>query len=164
MTLLIRSVLLITETGCNMKSYLFLPVFVLLAGAAQAQASEVFATDDGAIRGYDPVAYFTESKPVKGKPEYKLEWKGKTWYFSSEKNLVVFKASPESFAPQYGGYCAWGMSRGYKATTDATAWTIINGKLYLNYSRGVQEEWSKQPQYYIQLGDKNWPNVKSKEK
>jgi len=147
-----------------MKHQLIVLTCILLAHLVSAQASEVFATEDGAIRGYDPVAYFTDSKPIKGKPEFKFEWLGKPWYFSSEKNLMVFKASPESFAPQYGGYCAWGMSRGYKANTDASAWTIINGKLYLNYSRGVQEEWSKQPQYYIQVADKNWPTVKSKEK
>jgi len=137
---------------------------VLLTSFARAQKSEVFATDDGAIRGYDPVAYFTENKPVKGKPEYKFEWNGQPWYFSSEKNLTVFKASPENFAPQYGGYCAFGMSRGYKATTDPNAWTIYDGKLYLNYNRGVQDDWSKQKQHYIQKADQNWPTVKVKDK
>lgn len=137
---------------------------VFLSATVEAQKSEVFATDDGAIRGYDPVAYFTENKSMKGKPEHKFEWNGQPWYFSSEKNLTVFKASPESFAPQYGGYCAFAMSRGYKATTDPNSWTIYDGKLYLTYSRSVQDDWSKQRQHYIQKADQNWPTVKSKEK
>ena len=147
-----------------MKNALVVLVFVAFTTTLNAQKSEVFATDDGAIRGYDPVAYFTDNKPMKGKPEHKLEWNGQPWYFSSEKNLTVFKASPESFTPQYGGYCAFGMSRGYKATTDPHAWTISEGKLYLNYSRSVQDDWNKQRQHFIQKADQNWPTVKSKEK
>jgi YHS domain-containing protein len=143
---------------------LFIIVLVAFVTTLEAQKSEVYATDDGAIRGYDPVAYFTESKPVKGKPEFKFEWQGQPWYFSSEKNLTVFKASPETYAPQYGGYCAFGMSRGYKASTEPQAWTIVDKKLYLNYSRSVQEDWSKQRQHFIQKADQNWPTVKSKEK
>src|SRR5438105_323872 len=106
------------------RSTLIFVAVVALVSTLRAQKSEVFATDDGAIHGYDPVAYFTDNKPVKGNAEYKLEWNGQPWFFSTEKNMTVFKASPESFAPQYGGYCAFGMSRGYKATTDPQAWTI----------------------------------------
>jgi YHS domain-containing protein len=143
---------------------LFLIAFVAFVTTVEAQVSEVFATDDGAIRGYDPVAYFTENKPVKGKPEFTFEWQGQPWYFSSQANLAVFKASPETYAPQYGGYCAFGMSRGYKASTEPQAWTIVDKKLYLNYSRSVQEDWNKQRQHFIQKADHNWPTVKSKEK
>lgn len=146
-----------------MKPWLSIVAF-FITSIAYSQKSEVFATDDGAIRGFDPVAYFTENKPVKGKEEHKLEWNGQWWYFSSDTNLAVFKASPETYAPQYGGYCAYGMSRGYKATTDPYAWSIVDKKLYLNYSRGVQEEWNKQRQHFIQKADQNWPTVKSKEK
>ena len=148
-----------------MKSHaLIIIALVASVTTLEAQKSEVYATDDGAIRGYDPVAYFTESKPVKGKPEFKLEWQGQPWYFSSATNLAVFKASPETYAPQYGGYCAFGMSRGYKASTEPQAWTIVDKKLYLNYSRSVQEDWNKQRQHFIQKADDNWPTVKSKEK
>jgi YHS domain-containing protein len=142
-------------------------IFIVLAAfvtTLEAQKSEIYATDDGAIRGYDPVAYFTDNKPIKGKPEFKFEWQGHPWYFSSEKNLTVFKASPESFAPQYGGYCAFAMSRGYKANTEPQTWSIVDGKLYLLYSRSVQDDWNKQRQHFIQKADQNWPTVRSKEK
>lgn len=80
-----------------------------------AQQSEIFSKHEGAINGYDAVTYFKESKPVKGKKEYTHQWNGTTWYFASQQNLNDFKKQPEKYAPQYGGYCAYGMSNGYKA-------------------------------------------------
>jgi YHS domain-containing protein len=136
----------------------------LFAQTALAQSTEVYSTQEGAIRGYDPVAYFTENKPVKGQEQFKTEWKEHTWYFSSQKNMMVFAASPESYAPQYGGYCAYGMSRGYKAASDPHSYSIVDGKLYMTYSRTVQDDWTKQRQHYIQLADQNWPVVKLKGK
>ena len=147
-----------------MKSSFLYAIAFLVSSATAAQKSEVFSTPEGAIRGYDPVAYFTENKPVKGQTQFKTEWKGHTWYFSSQKNLTVFNASPESYAPQYGGFCAFGMSRGYKAGTDPYAYNIVDGKLYLTYNRVIQEDWNKQRQHHIQRADQNWPTVKSKEK
>ena len=119
----------------------------------------VFETRAGAIRGYDTVAYFTESKPVKGSKDYVVEWNGSRWYFASAANRDRFKASPEKYAPQYGGYCAWAVANGYTASTDPAAWRIVNGKLYLNYSLGVQENWSKDIPGNIARADKNWPRV-----
>jgi YHS domain-containing protein len=142
------------------------PLILLLLSIvlAQGQKLEVFATPEGAIRGYDPVAYFTDNKPVKGQHQFAAEWKGQTWYFSSAKNKMVFTASPGTYAPQYGGFCAFGMSRGYKATSDPYAYNIVDGKLYLLYSRTILEDWVKQRQHYIHVADKNWPGVKGKEK
>jgi YHS domain-containing protein len=94
-----------------------------------AQKAEVFNTNGQAIRGYDAVAYFTEGKPVKGDEKFVYNWKNANWYFSSKQNLDSFKINPEKFAPQYGGYCAYGMSQGHKAPTDADAWTIVDDKL-----------------------------------
>ena len=135
------------------------PIFIVLAlifgQSVFAQGVEVFGNSDGAIRGYDPVAYFTENKPVKGQQQFKTEWKGHDWYFSSQKNLTVFSASPESYAPQYGGFCAFSMSRGYKAATDPYAYAIVDGKLYLLYSRTILEDWNKQRQHHIQRADQN---------
>src|SRR5690349_3435689 len=139
-------------------------LFVSAFCVCHAQKNEIFSTPEGAIRGYDPVAYFTENKPVKGKAEFTAEWKDQKWYFSSAKNKTVFMASPESYAPQYGGFCAFAMARGYKATSDPSAFTIVNNKLYLTFSRTVQEEWNKQRQHFIGRADQNWPTVKSKEK
>ncbi len=128
-----------------------------------AQKSEVFTNAQGALRGYDPVAYFKESKPVKGKKEYMHTWKGADWSFSSLQNKEDFKASPEKFAPQYGGYCAYGLYKGYKAPTDPEAWTIVEDKLYLNNSKEVQQTWNKSQQEFIEKADKNWPEVAKKE-
>ncbi len=96
-----------------------------------------------AIRGYDAVAYFQEGKPVEGKSAFQTDWMGASWRFISQANLDLFKAAPDSYAPQYGGYCAFAVSRGYTASTDPEAWTIHDRKLYLNYSKGVRDQWSQ---------------------
>ncbi len=142
-----------------MKQYLSILTFILLSQTALAQ-SEIFATSDGAINGYDVVAYFTDSKPVEGTKANSFVWKGETWYFASVKNLEAFKTNPEKYAPQYGGYCAYGMSRGYKAKTDADAWTIVDGKLYLNYNVDVKKTWSEKQAELIEKANQNWPTVK----
>ncbi len=119
----------------------------------------VFENRAGAIRGYDAVAYFTEQKPVKGNDRYSLQWNGATWYFTSAENRDRFQAHPEKYAPQYGGYCAWAVANGYTAAADPDAWRIVDGKLYLNYSLGVQKQWSQDIPGNIARGDKNWPAV-----
>jgi YHS domain-containing protein len=131
--------------------------------ASLAQKSEIFNTSDGAIHGYDPVAYFNDHKPVKGDKKYSLSWMTATWYFSSQKNLEMFKGNPQMYAPQYGGYCAYGLAKGHKATTDPQAWTIIDGKLYLNYDKDVQGSWNKKQTEYIKTADKLWPELKDKD-
>jgi YHS domain-containing protein len=127
-----------------------------------AQQTPVFIESGKAIRGYDPVAYFTEQKPVLGNDAYKYSWNNATWYFASQDNLDLFKAAPEKYAPQYGGYCAYGMSNGYKAPTDADAWSIVNNKLYLNYNINVRKDWNNKQLQLIAKADKNWPSVKDK--
>lgn len=145
--------------------------FGVVAGAAAvsltvvpAMAAEppIFSTTfGGAIRGYDPVAYFTEGKPVEGSSSYQTEWKGATWYFSSADNLAKFEADPEAFAPQYGGYCAWAVAQGYTASIDPKAWDIVDGKLYLNYSKGVQSKWAADIPGFITKADANYPGLVS---
>jgi YHS domain-containing protein len=112
-----------------------------------------------AIRGYDPVAYFIEGKPVEGKSEHLFEWRDSKWYFASKENLERFAGNPEQYAPQYGGYCAWAVSQGYTASIDPEAWTIHDGKLYLNYSKDVQAKWSQDIPGNISKGDSNWPGL-----
>jgi YHS domain-containing protein len=112
-----------------------------------------------AVSGYDPVAYFAEGRPVEGRSDHELEWNGATWRFSSAGNLAAFRADPAAFAPQYGGYCAWAVSQGYTASTDPQAWRIVDGKLYLNYSLGVQRRWQEDIPGNIVKGDANWPRV-----
>lgn len=132
---------------------------LLLAGAALAQKAEVFSDGGAAIRGYDPVAYFTEGKPVKGKPELTHQWKGATWRFASAANRERFAAAPEKYAPQYGGYCAYGVASGYAVKTEPDAWSVVDGKLYLNYDRNVQASWVKDIPGYIRKADANWPRA-----
>ena len=118
-------------------------------------------TSNVAIRGADPVAYFTQSDAVMGSPEYEYEWNGATWRFSSTANMEAFKADPEAYAPQYGGYCAKALSEGNLASVDPRAWSIVDGKLYLNYSADVQAQWAEDVPGNIEKADTFWPTVLS---
>jgi len=138
-------------------------VLLVLSIQLQAQKSEIFVKDSVAVRGYDVVAYFTKSTPVKGTSEFVHIWKGGKWYFANRENQETFKASPEKYAPQYGGYCAYGTAGGYKAPTDPDAWTVSDGKLYLNYNKKVMENWRKDQANFIDKANKNWPTVKLQE-
>ena len=137
----------------------FLVAALAFAGAAAAQKPEVFVDSGGAIRGYDPVAYFTSGKPVKGSKEFTTQWRGATWYFASAENRDRFAQAPEKYAPQYGGYCAYGVSQGYTVSIDPAAWTVVDGKLYLNYSASVRRTWEKDIPGYIRKADANWPKA-----
>jgi len=135
-----------------------LGLFIFITAPAEA-GSKIYTNWGKAIGGYDPVAYFTQSKPVEGKGSFTHEWNGATWRFANADNLAKFKATPEKYAPQYGGYCAWAVSQGYTAKTEPDAWTIVDGKLYLNYSKSVQANWSKDIPALIAAGDANWPGL-----
>ena len=126
-----------------------------------AQTSSFFVKDKYAVGGYDVVAYFTEGKAVKGNIYYSVQWENANWQFSTKLHADMFKANPEKYAPQYGGYCAYGCSRGYKAKTEGEAFTIINGKLYLNYNLEVRNIWNKDQQEFIKKAEKNWPKVRN---
>jgi len=125
-----------------------------------AQKPEVFTTEAGAIQGYDPVAFFKEHKPVLGKKEFAYSWSGSTWYFSSNENLTAFKTDPDRYAPQFGGYCAYGTAAGHKSPTQPETWTILDNKLYFNYNKEVQSMWNKDQKNLIEKANKNWPTVK----
>ncbi|MEO1705790.1 MAG: YHS domain-containing (seleno)protein, partial [Pseudomonadota bacterium] len=112
-----------------------------------------------AINGYDPVAYFTEEKPVEGSAEFTADYMGATFRFASAENRDTFAADPEAYAPQYGGYCAYAVSRGYTATTSPRAWTVHEGKLYLNFNRAVRTLWLRDVPGNVMAGDANWPKV-----
>lgn len=115
-----------------------------------------------AVGGYDPVAYFTEKRPVPGREEFKLEHDGATWRFASAANRDAFRATPAKFAPQYGGYCAWAVSQGYTAKGDPTVWSVTDGKLYLNFNKSVQAGWVKDVPGLVKKADANWPAVLAK--
>ena len=139
----------------------WLPACIGLVFVASVFAGKpsTFATGDGAIRGYDPVAYFLAGQPVPGMDSFTTRWQGSTYKFASQKNLETFESDPERYAPQYGGYCAYAVSQGYTASIDPEAWSIVDGKLYLNYSPGVQKRWEQNVPGYIADADRNWPGV-----
>lgn len=147
----------------------FRTILATIAAVASALslAGTAFAKDpvytgrfsDDAVDGYDPVAYFTEGKPVEGSDEYTYDYNGAEWKFSSQSNLDAFKADPNAYAPQYGGYCAWAMAKGRFASGDPDNWTIVDGKLYLNYSDSVQRKWEKDIPGFIEKADAQWPQI-----
>ncbi|ELS02138.1 hypothetical protein Xen7305DRAFT_00018490 [Xenococcus sp. PCC 7305] len=127
---------------------------------AQANSSTTFYEEEGiAIRGADPVAYFTEGKAVIGDKNFSHQWGNTTWLFKNSQNRDLFAQNPEQYAPQYGGFCAWAVSQNYTAPIDPEAWKIVEGKLYLNYNKGVQRRWAKDIPGNIQKGDQNWPGI-----
>ena len=115
-----------------------------------------------AVKGYDVVAYFKQKKAVPGDSKWSVKWSKATWYFSSDQHRKLFLASPIQYAPQYAGYCAWAVSRGYTASIDPKAWKIVNQKLYLNYSLSIQKQWEQDIPKNIALADKNWPSLRRK--
>jgi YHS domain-containing protein len=144
-----------------MKRFLIIAALAFITAIqVQAQQSEIFAPGGKAIKGYDPVAFFKESKPVKGSDKFQYQWKDATWLFSTNENLEAFKADPEKYAPQYGGYCAYGTSQGHKAPTQTDTWTVLNDKLYFNYNDKVKELWTKDQANLIKVADGKWPEVK----
>lgn len=148
----------------NRRSFLIastaaIPIAVFCARPALAAEPPVYASDSIAINGYDPVAYFTEGKPVKGLSEFSSDWNGATVLFASEAHKKMFDADPEAFAPKYGGYCAYAVSKGYTASTDPDAWTIHEGRLYLNFSKSVRALWTLKRKSHIASADANWPSV-----
>lgn len=151
----------------NRRAVLGLAVMGVGVAGASMISTPAFASQDPvysdwrgrAISGADPVAYFTEGKPVKGSADFTHEWQGATWYFASAQNRDTFAADPERYAPQYGGYCAWAVSQGYTASVDYEAWRIVDDKLYLNYSKSVQQRWEQDIPGNIKSADGNWPKV-----
>ena len=114
-----------------------------------------------AIKGYDPVAYFVQDEPLKGKSAHSYAWMGATWYFASADNRALFVADPEKYAPQYGGWCAYAVSQGGTAPIDPQAWKIVGDKLYLNVNLRIQKVWEKDIPGYIAKADENWPQILS---
>jgi YHS domain-containing protein len=139
-------------------SFLTAGLLAALVLTAAAKVHPVNKNRKGvAIKGYDPVAYFEQNGPLKGKSDFAHDWNGASWWFSSAANRDTFAAAPEKYAPQFGGYCAWAVSNGYTADTDPDAWRVVDGKLYLNYNKEVQRMWLQDVRKRIEDGNRNWP-------
>jgi len=148
--------------------------FIGLAAAALVAASGVSAetprpintlgsADGLAIRGYDPVAYFSDGGPRLGKPEFTVRHGGANWRFASAEHKALFEADPNRYMPAYGGFCAYGASRGYLVKIEPEAWSIVAGRLYLNYDLGVRETWLGRTKTYIARANGNWPRLEAKD-
>jgi hypothetical protein len=142
--------------------------FVMMVGVAAAaregEPVKAVNTDASglALHGYDPVAYFVSGRPEKGHDAFTYAWQGATWRFASAERRDLFAASPDAYAPQFGGYCAWAVSRNYTADIDPQAFDIVEGKLYLNYSKLVQLRWKADRAGNIRKAQQNWPALLAK--
>lgn len=125
-----------------------------------AAKPSVFVGKNGyAINGYDPVAYFKMDKPVEGSIDHSTMHQGATFLFSSAENKAIFDADTDQYAPQFGGYCAYAVSKGSTAKTEPDAWTIVDDKLYLNFNTDVRTIWQKDIPGNIARANANWPDV-----
>jgi hypothetical protein len=150
------------NSGAFARTIVLLGAAAALSAAAAPAAEPIHTRDGLALSGYDAVAYFTESKAVKGIEEFEHQWRGVRWRFATAAHRDAFAGSPEKYAPQYGGYCAYAVSRDYTYATDPEAWKVVGGKLYLNYDKSVRALWEKELPGAIQRADRNWPAVLEK--
>jgi YHS domain-containing protein len=135
---------------------LALPVAGTILRPALAEEPEVYAPSGVAILGYDPVAYFTAKKAVQGEADHALRWRGATWYFATAANMEAFEMNPAAYAPQYGGYCAYSVSRGSLSASSPETFAIRDGRLYLNSSAAIRTVWGKDMDDNIRKADGNW--------
>ena len=129
--------------------------------AGQVRAGEFYEKHGVAIDGYDPVAYFEDHKADKGNDTLAYSYKGSIFWFASPSHRDRFTTTPERFAPQFGGFCAYGIAEGTKAKSDGDVWEIVDGKLYLNYDRGIQTKWTRGKDVFIREAEAQWPSVQS---
>jgi YHS domain-containing protein len=133
---------------------------LLLGGLAHAGNPPVAIDDAGlALKGYDTVAYFSDGQPRPGSPAFSLEWMGATWLFTSAAHLDTFAADPERYAPQFGGYCAFAVSKDHVQKSDPTVWSIVDDRLYLNLGPGAQSRWQEDVPGNITRASSNWPGA-----
>lgn len=112
-----------------------------------------------AIRGYDPVAYHTLGAPTPGSAEHAFEYQGATWHFANAQHRQMFVADPETYVPAYGGYCAYGVARGYLVKIEPDQWEIVDGRLYLNYDEKVSHKWRKDIPGFIRQADAQFADL-----
>jgi hypothetical protein len=133
----------------------------LSARRADARAAEIYTgllSSTGA-GGFDVVAYVTDGKPVVGQRTISAEWKGANWRFATQANRAAFLADPATYAPAYGGHCAWAVAQNYRAKGDPRFWKIVEGRLFLNFDARVQAMWERDIPGFIAKADANWPAV-----
>lgn len=144
-----------------MKTLFLALVMSTLTLCASAQTKSLKNVDRAglALQGYDPVAFFTDGKPVKGSEMFPWRYGGATYLFATKEHREMFKADPTKYEPQYGGFCAFGVSKNKLVEIDVEAFQIVNGKLLLQYSKGVREDFNKDVKGNVLKADANWPGL-----
>ena len=135
----------------------------LLIASTAVPAGEYFERDGVALRGYDPVSYFTEGEPQPGLPAHSYVYKGSKFQFASADHQRLFAENPDKYAPQFGGFCSYGTAQGYKVSTQPDAFSVVDDKLYLNYNREVVKIWQQDVPGNIAKAEENWPEVSKME-
>ncbi|WDE02484.1 YHS domain-containing (seleno)protein [Thalassomonas actiniarum] len=144
----------------RLKSALAVSLFAVSSLSFAADIDMNADANDLAIKGYDPVSYYTMSAPKMGSADYTATYKGGIYRFSNEENRDMFNKNPAKYAPQYGGYCAFGVAMEKKFDTDPLAWKIVDGKLYLNLNKDVQKKWLTDVPGYLAQSDDNWQDIR----
>jgi YHS domain-containing protein len=147
-----------------MKKFALFLLAVGLALPVFAQTKTLLNLDKSgyAIQGYDPVAFFTDHKPVKGDPKFLFKHDGAIYFFASKEHRELFRANPAKYEPEFGGYCAYGVSRNKLVEIDVDAFQIVDGKLLLQYSKGVRDDFNKNAKDNLAKADANWPVLVAK--
>ena len=144
-----------------MKRLFIITLFLALSTSAFAAGKTLLNVDKTglALKGYDPVGYFTENRPVKGNPQFVSTYNGARYQFASAANKSAFDANPSKYEPQFGGFCAYAASEGHTAKIEPDAFEILNDRLLLQYDRDVRDLFNKDPQGRLKKADANWPGL-----
>lgn len=152
----------VTGRFCYLAAVALLLFASHISAEGKVAEEKVNAHNEIAMDGFDVVAYFKQSKPVKGDTQFKVDYKGKRWLFSSEQNAEVFAQSPTAYEPQFNGWCAYGVSEGYGAEVDfIDGWSVLDGKLYLNWDSEVRDEFLDEQIKRKANAHENWGSVHS---
>lgn len=139
--------------------YLTIALLALPVSALAGQKVYTGWFSSTAIGGYDTVAYHTQGQAVEGSDAFTTQWQGATWQFANAEHLARFEANPEQYAPAYGGHCAYGVAKGDLVKVDPEAWSIVDGRLFLNYSDSIRNQWEANRASFIQRADNQWPQI-----
>jgi len=143
---------------------LFIAAVLFSALSTFATAKDLLNLDGSgvAIQGYDPVAFFTDGRPVKGNPQFQSEYRDAKYYFVSAEHKATFDKEPAKYEPQFGGYCAYGVSRGRKVPIKIEAWQIVNGRLLMQYDLDIKDKFNQDQLGNLRKADQNWPGLVEK--
>ncbi len=149
------------SVGGILSGILLSVALVMPANAGDPQWMVNAGQDGVAIKGYDTVAYFTENRSMPGTPEFSYTWQDVDWYFANSKHRNLFAANPERYAPQFGGFCANGMSKGKVVVADPEAWTIVDEKLYIKFSEVARDKWRQDKARKIEKANEVWADLQN---